>query len=202
MKFGKLWLGTLALVAFAGSVNAQIANTRHNFSSYGWSGGEICKPCHTPHNANPDAGALWNHQLTNATYTMFEGEPGTAAANMDRSSRLCLSCHDGTVALDSFGGMTGTNFIGPGGLVGTDLQDDHPIGSDAVYPTSSTRFNPPDSTGSRVGTLRLGAWDDNGTIKYVVGCATCHQVHGAGGFPHLLRISNASSALCLACHIK
>ena len=139
MQLGRLTLATLALVVAGSAANAQIANSRHNFSSYGWSGGEICKPCHTPHFGNADAGALWNHALTTATYTMFEGEQGTAELNLDRSSRLCLSCHDGTVALDSFGGMTGTNFIGPAGNVGTDLQDDHPIGSDAVYPTQIGR---------------------------------------------------------------
>lgn len=184
----------------------QIANSRHNFSSYGWSGGEICKPCHTPHNSNTEVGFLWNHALSNATYTMHEGT-GTAEANIDSRSRMCMGCHDGTVALDSFGGMTGDNFIGPGGLIGTDLTDDHPIGSDAVYPTAtSTSYNPQDAshrvgTGTRV--LRLRSWTDStGTEQWVVGCSTCHTVHNNGNYPHMLRFSNESSQLCLTCHIK
>ncbi|MBS0196175.1 MAG: hypothetical protein JSR77_05400 [Planctomycetes bacterium] len=200
----------LAVVAMAGaSAQAQISTSRHNFSSYGWSRGEICLPCHTPHNANVDVGFLWNHALTNATYQMFEGGTGTAALNIDSRSRMCLGCHDGTVALDSFGGMTGTNFIGPGGNIGTDLRNDHPIGSDAIYPLSgtSTGYNPTDASGSRVGTgtqvLRLRAWvDPSGATKYVVGCSTCHTVHNSGNYGHMLRFSNASSALCLTCHIK
>jgi hypothetical protein len=138
---------------------------------------------------------------------MHEGT-GTAALNIDSRSRMCMGCHDGTVALDSFGGMSGTNFIGPAGNIGTDLTNDHPIGSDAVYPLSgtSTGYQPTNATGDRVGTspnqLRLRSWDDAGTVRYVVGCSTCHTVHNTGNYGHMLRFSNASSALCLTCHIK
>lgn len=207
MKLRNLGLGAATAFALA-SVSAfgQISISRHNFSSYGWSGGEICKPCHTPHRGNTEVGFLWNHALTDATYTMHEGT-GTAAENLDSRSRMCMGCHDGTVALDSFGGMTGTNFIGPAGDMGTDLTNDHPIGSDAIYPTTtSTRFNPQDSS-HRVGPsgrqLRLRSWiDTSGTEQWVVGCSTCHTVHNDGNFPHMLRFSNASSQLCLTCHIK
>jgi predicted CXXCH cytochrome family protein len=201
-------LGVLAVVGMASaSALGQISLSRHNFSSYGWSRGEICLPCHTPHNSNVAVGFLWNHALTEATYQMHEGT-GTAIADVDSRSRMCLSCHDGTVALDSFGGTTGTNTIGPAGNVGTDLTNDHPIGSDAVYPLTgtSTGYQPTNATGDRVGTgstiLRLRSWDDAGTVRYVVGCSTCHTVHNNGNFPHMLRFSNASSQLCLTCHIK
>jgi hypothetical protein len=71
---------------------------------------------------------------------------------VDSASRLCLSCHDGTVALDSFmgkdGGSTGksiSDLAGAGGLynpniggaaVGAataDLSNDHPVGYAAHY---------------------------------------------------------------------
>ncbi len=207
MKLRTQWLAAAALLGLAGAANGQITNSRHDFSSYSWSGGEICKPCHTPHFGNPSAGALWNHALTTATYTMFEGEPGTAEANLDSSSRLCMSCHDGTVALDSFGGTTGTNFIPGTAKIGTDLQDDHPLGSDAIYPTAtSTSFNPQDANHRVVstwGSLSLRAWvDPTGATQYVVGCRTCHDPHNRGNFGHMLKFSNASSHLCLTCHIK
>lgn len=203
MNAKNLILGAVALAGFA-ATNAfaqtgYIANSKHNFSSYAWSGGEICKPCHTPHAAMAEAGALWNHQLTNATYTMFEGETGTAAADLDGRSRLCMSCHDGTVALDSFGGQTGNNFIPQGANIGVDLQDDHPIGADGVYPTTYTRFKDPATFPS---TVRLRDWvDHNGVTQKVVSCGTCHTAHGRG-FPYLLNMSNSASALCLTCHIK
>ncbi len=205
MNATKLLLGT-AVIALAGtSALGQIALSEHNFSSYGWSGGEICKPCHTPHFATAPF-PLWNHALTDATYTMHNG-PGTAAVNIDSRSRMCLGCHDGTVALDSFGGRTGTNFIGPTGNLGTDLSDDHPMGSEAIYPTTANAGYNPQSTSHTVGptgfTLRLRSWvDTTGATQYVVGCSTCHTVHNDGNFDHMVRYGNASSRLCLTCHIK
>lgn len=197
-----LLLGLVAVAGFGVSTaSAQIASTAHNFSSYAWSGGEICKPCHTPHFSNRSASkALWNHELTNATYTMFNNVPGTAATDFDSKSRLCLSCHDGTVALDSFGGQTGVNFVPSHANVGTDLQDDHPVGSNGIYPTMpSTRFRDPTTFPSSV---RLRSWvDGSGVTQTVVSCGSCHTPHG-NGFPKLLVISNAGSALCLTCHIK
>jgi hypothetical protein len=209
MKLRTYALACIALVGLAGTANAQITNSMHDFSSYAWSGGEICKPCHTPHFAQPStvSYALWNHDLTTATYTMFGGTSGTAIADLDSSSRLCLSCHDGTVALDSFGGASGTNYIPGGANLGTDLSNDHPIGSKAIYPTgTSTSFNAQNASHQVVsawGTLRLRSWvDTTGTTQYVVGCKTCHNPHNAGNYGHMLNFSNASSHVCLTCHIK
>ncbi|MFO0829370.1 MAG: cytochrome c3 family protein [Phycisphaerales bacterium] len=212
MNLRKLMLVAGAAVAMTGaSANAQIAISEHNFSSYGWSGGEICKPCHTPHFAIAGVPRLWNHTLTTATYQMHEG-PGTAEDNFDVASRMCLSCHDGTVALDSFGGQTGVNYIPATANLGTDLTNDHPVGSDALYPPTpqpswwAGSFHAPNAGGSSVGSgsnrLNLKAWDDNGTNYYVVGCTTCHNAHNAGNYPHMTQTTNASSNLCLICHIK
>ena len=213
MNLGTRLLGALALLAMAGaSASAQIALSEHNFSSKGWSGGEICKPCHTPHFAVEGVPRLWNHTLTTAAYTMHEG-PGTAEDNLDVVSRMCLSCHDGTVALDSFGGQAGgAEFIGAQGNLGVDLTDDHAIGTDAFYPPPvvpswwNTSMQPTTGGGTSVGsganTLRLKAFDDNGTTRYVVGCTTCHNAHNRGNYPHMTAISNSASTMCLVCHIK
>lgn len=203
LVFGMAALAGLAVT----SANGQIANSPHDFSTYTWSGGEICKPCHTPHFANYSAGKLWNHALTTSNCTMHDGTAGSATVDFDRVSRLCMSCHDGTVALDSFGGTDGTNYVPGAARVGTDLRDDHPIGREAIYPTtSSTRFNPQDATHTVTfggHSLRLQSWvDTNGATQYVVGCSTCHNVHNKGNYGHLLQFSNASSAVCLTCHIK
>lgn len=211
----KKFLAALGLVVgLACSASfAQISVSRHNFSSYGWSGGEICKPCHTPHFAHPENGALWNHAMSSASYTLFDGSTGSST-DFDTRSRLCLGCHDGTVALDSFGGTTGINFIGPVGNLGVDFTNDHPVGKTGVYPTSGTSssFNvatintsrPTTATvGTSPNTLSVRQWiDATGATKYVVSCSSCHNVHNRGNYPHMLNFSNASSALCLTCHIK
>ena len=97
---------------------ADIARTKHNLSVTGPGDvrsqeDRICVFCHTPHAANDKAPPpLWNRKLSGATYRPYEsssfdagkrvgwlesagrGQPGGA-------SKLCLSCHDGTVALGS-----------------------------------------------------------------------------------------------------
>lgn len=205
-RTNKIFFGlAAATVGFVTSTSsAQIVGSAHDFSSMAWSGGQICLPCHTPHNAIEGVARLWNHELTVATYDMHEGS-GTAEDDFDYKSRMCLSCHDGTVALDSFGGQTGANFIPAGANLGTDLTNDHPVGADAKYPP-----NPQPSwwagsfkaAASLPSTLRLADWVDSGGTAYkVVGCGTCHNPHNKG-FPHLQTMSNSASALCLGCHIK
>jgi hypothetical protein len=45
--------------------------------------------------------------FTSATLDAIVGDP-------DGVSKLCLSCHDGVTAVDSFAGTTGTIFVGDG----------------------------------------------------------------------------------------
>lgn len=82
----------------------------------------ICIFCHTPHHAKVKADAgkapiinapLWNHELSDVTYTVMSpyapAYNGALNANVpllssppnkpDGASRLCLSCHDGTVSI-------------------------------------------------------------------------------------------------------
>src|ERR1035437_3245254 len=95
----------------------------HNFSAQTWNpyvsvglGGQICQPCHTPHNSDMTVieAPLWNHKFTTATYQMYTGfqfGPGGLGYGVtapDGTSKLCLSCHDGSVALGAFGGQPGT----------------------------------------------------------------------------------------------
>ena len=201
-------VGAALVVGFAASsALGQISNSLHNFSSTGWAGGEVCKPCHTPHSANGQ-GALWNHSASSANYTLFGGTSGTSA-DFDKVTNLCMGCHDGTVALDSFGGSSGTPGLVISGTsnFGTDLSNDHPIGSKAIYPTATSTYmnaqNANHQVVSAAGTLRLYPWvDTSGATQYVVGCKTCHDPHNRGNYGHMLRFSNASSQLCLTCHIK
>jgi predicted CXXCH cytochrome family protein len=206
--FAALAAATVGCLATSGF--AQIVGSPHDFSSMSWSGGEICKPCHTPHNAIAGMPRLWNHELTVATYQMHEGSSGngsgTAVIDFDYKSRMCLSCHDGTVALDSFGGMSGTSFIPASASLGTDLRNDHPVGSDALYPPNPV---PSFWAGAFLAetalpsAIRLQNWTDpGGVVRRVVGCTSCHNPHRRGGFPHLQVMSNSASAMCLGCHIK
>ena len=62
-----------------------------------------CFFCHTVHKAMGDS-PLWNHTLSSVNNYVVYSSPrldalGITVPQPNGSSRLCLSCHDGTVAL-------------------------------------------------------------------------------------------------------
>ncbi len=205
MKKVSIVLMTLALVALLGGVStAEITGSEHDFSGSGWSGGEICKPCHTPHHADTTvAGApLWNHEVSTATYTLYSSLTldATDLGQPDGVSKLCLSCHDGTVAIDSFGGASGSTMITGDALIGTDLSDDHPISFtyDDALATTDPGLHPPSTTTTSLG----GTIQDDLLFADKLECSSCHDVHNSHNNEKLLNIANSSSALCLTCHNK
>jgi len=147
---------------------ADIRNTKHNFSSTvtpnilgggdtrtvkSNSESEICIFCHTPHGANQSEGPLWNRDIpASSSYTIYSsGSIDSTIQQPNGVSKLCLSCHDGSIAIGSVrnragsGGfqttpiaMTGTgsggvmapgegNNTGYTRFLGKDLSNDHPI---------------------------------------------------------------------------
>ena len=200
-------LAAIAGLFLAGTVSAQvtssIANTEHDFSPQGFSGGEVCIVCHNTHNTDTTVtdAPLWNHAVTNAVFTPYSSATmnATAVGQPNGLSLLCLSCHDGTVAIDSFGGTTGSNFLTGGALVGTDLADDHPIGF--TYDAALNAADP----GVKDPTVGLSGITATGTIAQdmlfngLMECGSCHDVHDATNEP-FLRKDNAGSALCSTCH--
>jgi hypothetical protein len=218
----------LGLTASSASAAVGIVGSKHDFTKYAWSGNEICKPCHIPHNALvtlPDGstpgGPLWNHALSTATYTLFDNSTAGAgdSTKIDTNSQLCLSCHDGTVALDSFGGATGTLTMGATGSgtgasanLGTDLRADHPIGATAKI--TDPVYMVPQASRDAAGVMPARLLKDG---SKVVGCTSCHEPHNRKGTTHMLWIANdgtgvpvgntsvttaTGSALCLSCHKK
>ena len=205
MKKTKLFLTLFAFIAVSQFGFAQITGSAHDFSAATWntSNQEICIVCHTPHNATtlPDA-PLWNHALSTATYTLYAS--GTLNATMgqpDGSSKLCLSCHDGTVAIANYGGVTnGTVFMTGTNLVSTDLSNDHPVSFlyDAALATADPGLRNPTTALSGLG----GTISANMLISGKMQCSSCHDVHNGAGVAGLLLKSNTGSALCLTCHNK
>jgi hypothetical protein len=167
---GGLMLATAVLWMSSASAArvSDVSNTKHNFSSTVTpnilGGGdqrtvrsqdesEICIFCHTPHGANQSEGPLWNREIpASSTYTVYDsGSIDSTIQQPNGVSKLCLSCHDGSIAIGSVrnragsGGflasdinMTGTGSGGvmPGGegtgsgytrYLGKDLTNDHPI---------------------------------------------------------------------------
>jgi predicted CXXCH cytochrome family protein len=194
---GACLLGALAIPAVAG-----IRGSVHDFSTAGWAGGQICIACHVPHSANVNVEApLWNHQISSATYTLYGSsslietpqQPGPGGI-----SRLCLSCHDGTVAMDSFGGATGATFIPQQSNLTTDLRDDHPIGVAWRHQGGNLNCVNCHDIHNMAKPWGLPARFFAGKVE----CASCHDVHNNVTEVKLLRMPLAGSRLCLHCHGK
>ena len=147
----------VVLLAASAVTTAGVANTKHNLGSAGpgpntFSGTtEICVFCHTPHGSDTSASVpLWNRTLDGTpavTYTTYD-TLGTSSLDgevetVGSVSLACLSCHDGTQAMDtllndpgsgdvvaSFTAGTWTGNDRPQGIadLGTDLTNDHPVG--------------------------------------------------------------------------
>lgn len=207
MKFGRIvTLGFCLSVAAATVAMGVITGSAHDFSSESWnSSGEICVVCHAPHGGTALSDApLWNHSLTTQSFTLY------SSATLDAvdlgqpvgTTKLCLSCHDGTVALDNFGGTTsGTEYMSEPIAPSGDLNSEHPISftyNDALA-TNDGELYQPSTTASGLG----GTIAEDLLFSNKLECASCHDVHnslGAGG--NLLVKSNAGSGLCLTCHVK
>jgi predicted CXXCH cytochrome family protein len=207
----------------AGTASAAISGSKHDLSTYdfGTNGSiqEICVVCHAPHNnGNAQDTLLWNRVTNTTTYTPYDSpsldDPGTPTPGA--TSMLCLGCHDGTVAVDSYGGATGTNFIdGQGGDFGdvaafdANLSNDHPIGITYISGTGtiwdSEMHTPSTKTityGSESPTT--GGFVSDLLYSNKVECASCHDVHNtkSAGNLKLLNVTNDGSTLCLSCHNK
>jgi len=238
---------TIALgVGLSGMASAAITGSSHDFTdglkgksgntgagtavSETWNGrNEICRVCHVPHDHSQAAqrytnGLLWNHGVSSATYTMYDSTwsptiTGAQDAQPTGTAKLCLGCHDGSVAIDTFdkyaggtiwfdGTATGysTGYKVPGFTDGgnLDLRGTHPIS--IAFPAA----DPNEFTDPSVATWASGdtvaSTLDGGKIQ----CSTCHDVHSqeqvAG--THLLRAAQTvaqggvASGLCLTCHVK
>jgi len=197
-----------------------VVPTKHNLSVRGrgrvtaTSEARVCVICHTPHNARP-ASQLWNHLSDGAqTYSTYGSStfdsgvvpgtfntfPGLSAGQPTGSSRLCLSCHDGTIAL----GSTVNNgtidlrgaahaFSPASASLGTDLSNDHPISFARNAADAETR-DPPSGSAVRL----------EGGTGYIQ-CVSCHDPHAEEADPATKKFlvqTNVASALCLQCHVK
>jgi predicted CXXCH cytochrome family protein len=202
---------------------AGVDQTKHNFASstyspnaYFWGAQETCVFCHTVHNASAD-GTLWNHELnTGQSYQMYSSNTldMNQSVNPHQGSLVCLSCHDGAIAVNSLNNLPGPEAAGnygiPGGagldgagrmvtsstsFVGTDLSDDHPVG--ITYDASKDQ-----NLGFYAKTGNPQLYPDKLLSEGLyVECSSCHDPHD-NTYSNFLVESNASSNLCLRCHNK
>jgi predicted CXXCH cytochrome family protein len=189
------WLIVTAgmLTATAQVSSTSVIGSPHDLSAS--SGSDVCRYCHTPHGVSPKT-VLWNQPLSTTVYKIYQSSSLEAVVGQPTgSSKLCLSCHDGTVALPVAGmgsGMGGGATLKPGQAnLGTDLSDDHPISffySDALA-AKDPQIRP-------ASTLPEALPLDRGNELQ---CTTCHDAHN-NQYGDFLTMPNERSAMCTSCH--
>ena len=182
----------------------------------------VCSVCHTPHHADQNSGPLWGHDSASASaayWTMYAASVGPGAksspgANVkyvvptvpNPSSLACLSCHDGSVAINAYG-----NPLAPGGapnranpisLSGVyaiseqsgNLSHSHPISfnyqsvvgfgstkdqfiNDQSFPVLVPTANSSTFTPAPLMDIQHFLLDSQGNLE----CSSCHDVHGQLG---------------------
>ncbi len=212
----------VAIVATSGWARfpkSQIAGSDHDLRSVFQSASyTLCSFCHIAHKPgdNPDGPGylLWNHTMSDVTsYGVYQSDSLHATDIADLGgqvtvSNLCLSCHDGTVAINSFyEGLAradfqgdiqeGTTFMDQEHRI-TDLSKQHPV-----------NFTYDASLATTDGGLRVPVgWDRVDTNKEVplysskMQCATCHDPH-AGPPNHVFFRDwpqSPEGSFCLYCH--
>lgn len=257
------WVGGVILAAAFMSAQAGVKNSKHDLGAGGAGQqttpltSEVCVFCHTPHGSDTTANApLWNKKLPTGPYQRYSSLQTSTLdggeAPVGSVSIACLSCHDGTQAMDvviNKPGQLGYNVngaeidpsaIGPmeGGpipMLGTDLRNDHPIsiqyGGGGCSSSNTTCANLKDKDFVTPATSLINSvqqWWVNTSVaggtanrektdmilytrsdgpasapEPFVECASCHDPHNETVQPvSFMRISNAGSQVCLACHIK
>jgi len=168
-----------------------------------------CMYCHAPHSGVglPGNTPLWSQTLStqtySQTYTSKSLQNVTQQPALGSASNLCLSCHDGTVALGQtvpYGQlqMSGKTLPIAADLFGPNLQGSHPFSFKLPLVDS------PDL----VATL-ISSHTTNDPLKQVtlinnnVECTSCHTPHVQAIDPvskNFLLRDSSSGQLCLSCH--
>jgi hypothetical protein len=189
----------------------------------------VCVFCHTPHNAAPGAGMLWSRQL-NTAISGLAPYTWTAPANQDipqdldplvGPSRLCMTCHDGVIAIDPHGGTMPKEDV-----ISKELNFTHPIGfryDDAMRVRGvkelvdkeqhfATAIQISDVPGQRNVITRNARYRIKDVLYEgaIMTCSTCHDVHNKNNvipdqghnYNFLLWAKEEQSLICLSCHIK
>ena len=164
-----------------------------------------CTFCHAPHSGVGANTPLWNQTLSTQTYTPYTSstfqQKGDAQPALGKSSSLCLSCHDGTVAVGqtvAYGKIPVKGSMNSADVLGTNLSGSHPFS--LVMPLQDA----PDLAASLVAQHTTA--DPAGKVKLVQGnveCTSCHNPHtqatDAVAQDFLVKDSSRGQ-MCLACH--
>lgn len=202
-----LFIITLYGTTLAGS----ILNSKHNLSVSGKGDikasteTRVCIFCHSTHNTSSE-GPLWNHETSSGSIKTYERSTMNSKAEQPNgATKLCLSCHDGTIAVGAIKGVMQPikmNNVGPSGEipvsrksnVGLDLTGTHPVSvkyeQNIALADNHLKW-PPQDPEKIVGT------DADGYVQ----CTACHNPHDdskSEKYPFWNKTT--FDAVCISCH--
>ncbi len=206
-------LACLAMVVtFAAMASAQTIDVLgvHNLTpgsgSTVYSQGTLgCTFCHAPHSGLGGITPLWNQTLSTQSYTPYSSstyhETGNTQPTLGLTSSLCLSCHDGTVAVGksaAYGQLPMAGSWKLGDSFGTTLTGSHPFS--LVLPLK-------DAANLQASLVASGKTaDPTNAVKLVNGnieCTSCHDPHVQNIdkiAQNFLVRDSSNGQMCLACH--
>lgn len=189
----------------------------------------VCAFCHTPHHKLDadglvlDYNPLWSHEYNSdkgfTAYDTTTFNSTTLDDPLAGPSRLCMSCHDGSIAVDQHYGNIGT----PSATIGSkitddafgdiavgrdsDVSNDHPIGFSLVGIADKdpgirsillTPGNDKIAATALITTLGYNTGSDT-----IMTCASCHDVHNKDNVDTaFLYEKQENSQFCVMCHDK
>lgn len=174
----------------------------------------VCGVCHTVHHNNADKLApLWHHTSSSQAFTPYSSASldATSPGDISGRSRACLSCHDGSVAINDISGTPtgGTAVYIDAGAKINDLDVTHPVSItyDSALVAADGFLNDPNTTtvfgsgGKTISQFMLF----NGKLE----CASCHDIHrvkgnsmNSGILGKVGGTGAPASVLCVTCHKK
>lgn len=194
----------VAIILVQSAYSQSVVNSVHNLSASGpgsiraTSEQEVCVFCHTPHSAKADS-PLWNREDPGVVYNLYSSSTSQAVTNQPTgASLLCLSCHDGTIALGNvISRVTDIDFSGGvtqmptgSGNLSADISDDHPVSfqyTSGLAAADGQLIDP--------ALITAPVHLTNGNLE----CSACHDPHN-NAFDNFLVVSNEFSELCYKCH--
>lgn len=185
----------VAALFLATSASAAIVNgSKHDMAGYAaGTGTDVCYYCHAAHKTTANSAPLWARAAwSGAGYVFYKSSTiSVNAATLDVVSQACMTCHDGTVAVnETIKGTFGTSTLLTGtAKIGITLSNEHPV--NLPWVTGKAGLN----DGTSIGAFKQYAVTGGTGIS----CASCHQVHdNANGF--FLRVSLTAGDFCATCH--
>ena len=200
-----------ATLAVAGT----LAGSKHDFSLRAGSvSGGGCAACHIPAEPPSKGTPGWAPPASAIlSYAIYANGNSRATAQPGTVSKICLSCHDGTVALDTYSERAEPSVRGV--EFGRELAHGHPIGlayDSASAIRNASMFDPD----RRLVSIGSDSFKRNGTVSSTllfdghVECTSCHDPHNRytvaapPGYASnkLLKLGIIGSGICMTCHNK